>query len=157
MGIGLIGWSYPQWGIVATVAHEKPHEGTAYEHFLPSGPFAILPMTENRSSLVWTEREEIAPQMLALSEDAFNAEVARRFGDHLGATKVVGPRWSYPLDSIWRAAMCAIVSRSRAMRRMAFIRLQGKVSISGSRMRRRWQKSCSTRRGWVSISAPSTC
>jgi 2-octaprenyl-6-methoxyphenol hydroxylase len=97
MGIGLIGWSYPQWGIVATVAHEKPHDGTAYEHFLPSGPFAILPMTENRSSLVWTEREEIAPQMLALSEDAFNAEVARRFGNHLGATEVVGPRWSYPL------------------------------------------------------------
>ena len=58
MGIGLIGWSYPQWGIVATVAHEKPHEGVAYEHFLPSGPFAILPMTENRSSLVWTERED---------------------------------------------------------------------------------------------------
>jgi 2-octaprenyl-6-methoxyphenol hydroxylase len=97
MGIGLIGWSYPQWGIVATVAHEKPHDGTAYEHFLPSGPFAILPMTQNRSSLVWTEREEIAPQMLALSEDAFNAEVARRFGNHLGATHVVGPRWSYPL------------------------------------------------------------
>ena len=97
MGIGLIGWSYPQWGIVATVAHEKPHDGTAFEHFLPSGPFAILPMTENRSSLVWTEREEIAPQMLALSEDAFNAEVARRFGNHLGATEVVGPRWSYPL------------------------------------------------------------
>jgi 2-octaprenyl-6-methoxyphenol hydroxylase len=97
LGIGLIGWSYPQWGIVATVAHEKPHDGTAYEHFLPSGPFAILPMTENRSSLVWTEREEIAPQMLALSEDAFNAEVARRFGNHLGATEVVGPRWSYPL------------------------------------------------------------
>jgi 2-octaprenyl-6-methoxyphenol hydroxylase len=97
MGIGLIGWSYPQWGIVATVAHEKPHEGTAYEHFLPSGPFAILPMTQNRSSLVWTEREDIAPQMLALSDDAFNAEVARRFGSHLGATEVVGPRWSYPL------------------------------------------------------------
>jgi 2-octaprenyl-6-methoxyphenol hydroxylase len=54
-------------------------------------------MTQNRSSLVWTEREDIAPQMLALSDDAFNAEVARRFGSHLGATEVVGPRWSYPL------------------------------------------------------------
>lgn len=97
MGIGLIGWSYPQWGIVATVAHEKPHDGTAYEHFLPSGPFAILPMTENRSSLVWTERDDLAPEMLALDEEAFNAEVARRFGAHLGATEVVGPRWSYPL------------------------------------------------------------
>ena len=44
-GIGVVGWSYPQTGIVATVAHEKPHHGVAYEHFLPSGPFAILPMT----------------------------------------------------------------------------------------------------------------
>jgi 2-octaprenyl-6-methoxyphenol hydroxylase len=97
MGIGLVAWSYPQWGIVATVAHERPHDGVAYEHFLPSGPFAILPMTGNRSSLVWTERETIAPGMLALGDDAFNAEVARRFGAHLGATKIVGPRWSYPL------------------------------------------------------------
>ncbi len=55
-GIGVIGWSYPQTGIVATVEHERPHNGVAYEHFLPSGPFAILPMTGNRSSLVWTEK-----------------------------------------------------------------------------------------------------
>jgi 2-octaprenyl-6-methoxyphenol hydroxylase len=97
MGIGVIGWSYPQWGIVATVAHERPHNGTAYEHFLPSGPFAILPMTGNRSSLVWTEQEDHAPGMMKLDEDAFNAEIARRFGAHLGATEAVGPRWSYPL------------------------------------------------------------
>ena len=97
MGIGTIGRSYPQWGIVATVEHEKPHNGVAYEHFLPSGPFAILPMTENRSSLVWTEREDIAPAMMNLPEDAFNEEIARRFGSHLGATKAAGPRWSYPL------------------------------------------------------------
>lgn len=97
MGIGLVAWSYPQWGIVATVAHERPHEGVAYEHFLPSGPFAILPMTGNRSSLVWTEKDNVAPRMLELSEDAFNAEVSRRFGAHLGTTEIVGPRWSYPL------------------------------------------------------------
>ncbi len=97
-GIGVVGWSYPQTGIVATVAHEKPHNGVAYEHFLPSGPFAILPMTQNRSSLVWTEAKAKAPAMLALDEDGFNAEVARRFGGHLGATKVVGGRWSYPLS-----------------------------------------------------------
>ena len=54
----MIGWSYPQTGIVATVEHEKPHNGVAYEHFLPSGPFAILPMTGNRSSLVWTEARD---------------------------------------------------------------------------------------------------
>ena len=96
--IRVIGWSYPQTGIVATVAHEKPHNGVAYEHFLPSGPFAILPMTENRSSLVWTERAEKAPGLLALDDAAFNIELARRFGPHLGATHVVGGRWSYPLS-----------------------------------------------------------
>lgn len=97
MGLGVIGWSYPQMGIVATVEHEKPHAGAAYEHFLPSGPFAILPMTGNRSSLVWTEKDTLAPAMMKLPEDEFNAEIAKRFGDHLGATKAAGPRWSYPL------------------------------------------------------------
>lgn len=97
MGIGVIGWSYPQTGIVATVHHAKPHQGVAYEHFLPSGPFAILPMTGDRSSLVWTEAKDKAPAMLALDDDAFNAEVAARFGAHLGETEVVGGRWSYPL------------------------------------------------------------
>jgi 2-octaprenyl-6-methoxyphenol hydroxylase len=97
MGLKIISWSYPQVGIVATVAHQHPHHGTAYEHFLPSGPFAILPMTGNRSSLVWTEREDLAPDILKLPADAFEAEVARRFGAHLGAIHVEGPRWSYPL------------------------------------------------------------
>ena len=98
MGINVVGWSYPQTGIVATVEHEKPHNGVAYEHFLPSGPFAILPMTGNRSSLVWTEDQRKAPALLALDEAGFNQELARRFGDHLGKTKSAGPRWSYPLS-----------------------------------------------------------
>jgi 2-octaprenyl-6-methoxyphenol hydroxylase len=97
MGLAVIGWSYPQMGIVATVEHERPHDGVAYEHFLPAGPFAILPLPGNRSSLVWTERETLAPAMMKLPEDEFNAEIARRFGAHLGATKAAGPRWSYPL------------------------------------------------------------
>ena len=97
MGINTIGWSYLQTGIVATVEHEKPHNGVAYEHFLPSGPFAILPMTGNRSSLVWTESKTKAPGLLALDETGFHAELARRFGDHLGTTRAAGPRWSYPL------------------------------------------------------------
>jgi len=98
MGVQVIGWSYPQTGIVATVEHERPHNGVAYEHFLPSGPFAILPMTGNRSSLVWTETRTKVPGLLALDEAGFNAELARRFGAHLGATKSAGPRWSYPLS-----------------------------------------------------------
>ena len=62
MGIATIGWSYPQTGIVATVEHERPHNGVAYEHFLPSGPFAILPMTGKRSSLgVDRARRDRAP------------------------------------------------------------------------------------------------
>jgi 2-octaprenyl-6-methoxyphenol hydroxylase len=97
MGIGVVSWSYPQWGIVATVEHERPHNGVAYEHFLPSGPFAILPMTGNRSSLVWTEDETLAPGMMKLDAGDFDAEIARRFGDHLGATRAAGSRWSYPL------------------------------------------------------------
>ncbi len=97
MGIGIVGWSYPQWGLVATVEHDEPHGGVAYEHFLPSGPFAILPMTGNRSSLVWTERDTLAPAMMKLPDDEFDAEIARRFGTHLGKTRAAGPRWSYPL------------------------------------------------------------
>ena len=54
-GIKTIGWAYPQVGIIATIAHEKPHEGVAIQHFLPAGPFAILPLKENRSSIVWTD------------------------------------------------------------------------------------------------------
>ncbi|MGA7712855.1 MAG: FAD-dependent monooxygenase [Rhizomicrobium sp.] len=97
MGIGVVSWSYPQSGIVATVHHERPHNGVAYEHFLPSGPFAILPLTGNRASLVWTERADLAPAMMKLPKEEFDAEIARRFGDHLGKTLSEELRWSYPL------------------------------------------------------------
>lgn len=96
-GIKCAAWSYHQVGIVCTVHHELPHGGVAQERFLPAGPFAILPMTGDRSSLVWTERADLAPAMMALDEAAFTAEMASRFGDYLGALEVVGPRWSYPL------------------------------------------------------------
>ena len=97
-GVKTIGWSYPQTGIVATVSHEKPHNGVAYEHFLPAGPFAILPMTGNQSSLVWTEKAALAPAILKLDEARFHEELVRRFGAHLGELKAAGPRWSYPLS-----------------------------------------------------------
>lgn len=96
-GIDTVSWRYPQVGIVCTVAHERPHRGIAHERFLPAGPFAILPMQGNRSSLVWTEREALAPALMALADAEFQAEMARRFGDFLGKLEVVGPRWSYPL------------------------------------------------------------
>jgi len=97
MGIGIVAWDYPQAGIVATVHHERPHNGVAYEHFLPAGPFAILPLPGNRASLVWTEKRDIAARMLGLDQAGFEAEIAKRFGAHLGATRAEGPRWSYPL------------------------------------------------------------
>jgi 2-octaprenyl-6-methoxyphenol hydroxylase len=90
-------WRYPQLGIVTTVRHARPHRGMAVEHFLPAGPFAILPMTGDRSSIVWTERDELAPRLVVLADDAFAAELAARFGDFLGTVEPVGPRWTYPL------------------------------------------------------------
>jgi len=96
-GIGVVEWHYPQTGIVTTVQHERPHAGIAIEHFLPAGPFAILPMTGNRSSLVWTEAAGLAPRLLALPEAEFAAELRARFGGFLGTVEPVGPRWAYPL------------------------------------------------------------
>ena len=95
--IKTVEWDYPQTGIVTTVRHEHPHGGVAVEHFLPAGPFAILPLTGNRSSLVWTERAELAPRIMALGPAEFAAELRRRFGDFLGAVEPVGPRWSYKI------------------------------------------------------------
>src|SRR5207244_1647990 len=75
----------------------RAHRGVAVEHFLPAGPFAILPMRENRSSIVWTEDAALAPRLVALPEAEFAAELGARFGDFLGRVEPVGPRWSYPL------------------------------------------------------------
>ena len=97
-GIDVVRWSYPQTGIVCAVTHEAPHHGIAHEHFLPSGPFAILPMTRNRSSIVWTERNDLAPAILELDDDDFSAELKRRFGDFLGDVRVGPQRWAYPLS-----------------------------------------------------------
>lgn len=96
-GINCVAWRYDQTGIVCTVAHQWPHHGVAHERFLPSGPFAILPLTGNRSSLVWTERDDLAPAILKLDPPDFLAELKLRFGEHLGEVELVGPRWSYPL------------------------------------------------------------
>ncbi len=96
-GIETVRWSYEQTGIVCTVLHERPHQGIAHERFLPAGPFAILPMTGDRSSLVWTERAALATALMDASPDVFARELGARFGDFLGALEPTGPRWSYPL------------------------------------------------------------
>jgi 2-octaprenyl-6-methoxyphenol hydroxylase len=96
-GIRSVAWDYPQIGIVTTVEHERPHNGVAYEHFLPTGPFAILPMTGNRSSLVWTEQTREGQRLLELDDAQFTSELRLRFGAHLGDVSPIGPRWSYPL------------------------------------------------------------
>ncbi len=100
-GIDTVGWSYGQSGIVATVAHDKPHGGRAEEHFLPGGPFAILPLKptaagENRSSLVWTEPNETAARLIG-DPLAFQAALERRFGHRLGALQVVDTPRAFPL------------------------------------------------------------
>jgi len=96
-GIATHGWDYDQAGIVTTVAHEREHHGRAEEHFLPAGPFAILPLTGNRSSIVWTETRKEAARIVALPDMDFHAELEKRFGLHLGEIKVIGPRRAYPL------------------------------------------------------------
>lgn len=96
-GIRTLHWDYGQSGIVATVGHERPHDGRAEEHFLPSGPFAILPLKGNRSSLVWTEPTREAERLVAADDMVFELELEQRFGHKLGALTVEGPRRAFPL------------------------------------------------------------
>src|ERR1700730_11317778 len=91
-GIATHGWDYDQSGIVVTVGHERDHHGRAEEHFLPAGPFAILPLTGQRSSLVWSEKRSEAARVVALPDDAFHAELEKRFKLHLGEITAVGAR-----------------------------------------------------------------
>lgn len=97
-GIKQTEWKYDQTAIVCTVAHERDHQGTAVELFLPGGPFAMLPMTEGRSNIVWSENNALVQDYLKLDDDAFLAELSSRFGDWLGEIKLVGPRFAYPLS-----------------------------------------------------------
>ncbi len=96
-GIKTVNWDYGQSGIVCNVAHERPHGGRADEHFLPAGPFAILPLKGNRCSLVWTERTADAERLIREDDFVFEAELEQRFGHRLGALHVEGPRRAFPL------------------------------------------------------------
>ncbi len=96
-GIRTVHWPYGQSGIVVTVKHERDHEGRAEEHFLPAGPFAILPLKGNRSSLVWTERTADANRLIEADEFTFALELERRFGHRLGEISAEGKPRAYPL------------------------------------------------------------
>jgi 2-octaprenyl-6-methoxyphenol hydroxylase len=96
-GIAVHGWDYGQSAIVTTVGHERDHEGRAVEHFLPAGPFAILPLKGRRSSIVWTETTGEADRIVALPDDDFHAELEQRFKLHLGDISAVGARRAHPL------------------------------------------------------------
>ncbi len=98
-GIKVVGWSYPQIGIVTTVRHERSHEARAVQHFLPSGPFAILPLKGRRACITWTEDADEARRILALDDEGFLAEVETRFGGKLGTIALDGPRQSWPLET----------------------------------------------------------
>jgi 2-octaprenyl-6-methoxyphenol hydroxylase len=96
-GIATHGWTYGQSAIVVNVAHERDHHGRAEEHFLPAGPFAILPLKGNRASIVWTETTAEAERIMALPAAKFDAELEQRFKLHLGEIKVIGKRRVHPL------------------------------------------------------------
>jgi 2-octaprenyl-6-methoxyphenol hydroxylase len=96
-GIATHGWDYDQSGIVVTVGHERDHQGRAEEHFLPAGPFAILPLTGQRSSLVWTEKRAAAARIVALPDDEFHSELELRFGLRLGEIRALDKPRAFPL------------------------------------------------------------
>lgn len=96
-GIKTVRWEYGQSGIVCTIAHERPHNGRAEEHFLPAGPFAILPLTGNRSSIVWTERTPDAERLVKGDEFTFEVELEQRFGLKLGEIRVETKPRAWPL------------------------------------------------------------
>jgi len=97
-GIRRLRWAYDQTGLVNAISHTLPHNGVAHQSFFPGGPFAVLPLPGDRSSLVWSERTAEAGRLMALDDAAFTAEVAARIGGRLGEIALAGRRWAYPLD-----------------------------------------------------------
>ncbi|SHG73297.1 UbiH/UbiF/VisC/COQ6 family ubiquinone biosynthesis hydroxylase [Marivita hallyeonensis] len=96
-GIRRTGWDYGQTALVCAIAHEKPHNGVAHQFFMPAGPLAILPLSGNRSSIVWSERSELAAEINALPEEDYLTVLRPRFGDFLGEISLAGERFTYPL------------------------------------------------------------
>ena len=96
-GIKRSGWSYNQTALVSAVAHEKPHKDTAHQFFMPEGPLAILPLTDNRASIVWTESTPRAAAIQSMDDAEYLSELRPRFGSFLGEISLAGARFTYPL------------------------------------------------------------
>jgi 2-octaprenyl-6-methoxyphenol hydroxylase len=97
-GIKTMGWGYAQLGIVATVQFELPHNGVAIQHFLPGGPFAVLPLQDNRACITWSSTDAEAERVLVLDDAAFRDELDHRIGGRFGAITLIGKPQSWPLD-----------------------------------------------------------
>ncbi|MFC7705707.1 UbiH/UbiF/VisC/COQ6 family ubiquinone biosynthesis hydroxylase [Plastorhodobacter daqingensis] len=97
-GIARTGWGYGQTALVCAIAHSLPHHGVAHQFFMPPGPLAILPLPGNRSSIVWSERDETARAIHAASDADYLAVLRPRFGDFLGDIALEGKRFRYPLN-----------------------------------------------------------
>jgi 2-octaprenyl-6-methoxyphenol hydroxylase len=106
-GIKRIAWEYGQSALVCAVAHELPHEGVAHQFFMPPGPLAILPLTGNRSSIVWSEARDTAAAIHALPDEAYLDVLRPRFGSFLGEISLAGARYTYPLGLSLAHAMVA--------------------------------------------------
>jgi len=97
-GIKRSGWDYGQTALVCAIEHDLPHHGVAHQFFMPPGPLAILPLTGNRSSIVWSEHTETAQRINAMSETDYLQVLRPRFGDFLGDIRLQGDRFTYPLN-----------------------------------------------------------
>ena len=97
-GLTRTGWNYNQSSLVCAISHEKPHHGIAHQYFMPSGPLAILPLTQNRSGIVWTEQRHVAQNIHSLSDGDYLDILRPRFGDFLGEISLAGSRYIYPLS-----------------------------------------------------------
>jgi 2-octaprenyl-6-methoxyphenol hydroxylase len=104
-GIGTVGWDYGQAGVVATIAHERPHEGRATQHFLPGGPLAVLPLraengSDRRFSLVWTERSLEAERLAGLPPSDFIEALEAKIGFDYGPLRLEDRPSAHPLRLI---------------------------------------------------------
>jgi 2-octaprenyl-6-methoxyphenol hydroxylase len=112
-GIKALRRSYDQTGIVTTVKFSEPHTGVAIQHFLPGGPFAILPLKGDRACITWSSEREEAARVMGLDDDGFVAELDLRIGGRFGSIALDGPRQSWPLD--------IVIPRELVARRFALI------------------------------------